>query len=167
MKVAKAIKRITIEEGVSGVIVGYPVLPSGGQSPLCREIESLIARFELMGLVGPTLLFMCSIICDYSYLLSIPHCSPSHQGEVPCTLWDERLSSSRARRLTQTLAGRAWADRKSSKASLGSKDSMEAAIILQVLYALLVLLHNEVMELMLLEYFNRTSLKVKPVQLSN
>lgn len=48
---ARSLHTIVAEERISGVVVGYPVLPSGAQSPLCIEIEYLIERFRRMGLV--------------------------------------------------------------------------------------------------------------------
>lgn len=55
MKVVKSLHKVIVEERVSGVVVGYPALPSGAQSPLCKEIEWLLGRFSDMGLVCRTL----------------------------------------------------------------------------------------------------------------
>lgn len=51
-KVAKNLAAIIVQERISGVVVGYPVLPSGAQSPLCIEIEWMIQQFAGMGLVS-------------------------------------------------------------------------------------------------------------------
>lgn len=68
---------------------------------------------------------------------------------MPCTLWDERYSSNKARRLHQTLAGRSQADRKSNSTSLNAKDSVEAAIILQVISIVLNEFVNFLMNVLL------------------
>jgi RNase H-fold protein (predicted Holliday junction resolvase) len=114
-KVNRALQRFVDQHNVGGVVIGFPLSPSGGITPFCEEIVHLVSNMQ----------------CTQPATGGDGSSSSSPAGaeaaaERPpllATFWDERNSTVGARRLISQMSRRRSVVSK-------YKDSMAACLIL-------------------------------------
>ncbi len=121
------LQRLVESEGVSGVIVGFPLGLQEEITPLCTDIVTLIQSLDCVYPKGG--LMANAIISSVVEDVMVKEREGEKEGVVVsppmvATFWDERNSSVQARRLARTMSDRKAVAKK-------YKDSFAACLIME------------------------------------